>query len=297
MKRRIFWRKTDFAPGRTGGAFRAQLTYGLPGVWARLLAAGLMGLLAANWLQSSASLLQKAGVVDSMPGFADVVLYLFAGMPVFDPAARQEFRVPALWFANQVVFLFLAARAPRAEEGRLGGQLLLRSGRRRIWWTKWISSMTMVLAGYLVQYGAILLAVLCKGGYRSFWIPTQGFSGWILGQSEVACPLGWCIYLYLVPILGSLLLAGVQLALAAAVPFSVSLVTVLVVLAASCYYFSPFLPGNYAMVCRSVLVLPHGVSVWPAAAVCLAGLTVAFFVGQRCFETMDLVPSKKEEMG
>lgn len=213
----------------------------------------------------------------------DYVLYCFRGTePIRELHSLEQLQLPLLWLSCMGLCLLLNLLYPLQDISHFGQQIIVRSGSRVSWWaSKCIWNIISCALYYALALSSIILMALLLGAEFSL-APSADFIEVSFPSVELtAMPsrtdILRCILVQ--PLLTLCTLSLLEMLLSLFIKPVFSLLCSMTILIASVYFFSPFLPGNYAMLLRSALFCTDGLTfksgMWIlpmfSIAACLAG--------------------------
>lgn len=269
---------------------KRDFTGGILCQWKKFLFVALIFAFASGVFYTLAHASAQEGQIHSTPTLLDALIYIFRGMEVYVPAPDKPFEVPAIWMLMNLFLAFIIVSYPSKDLNGYGQHMLLHARSRLQWWAgKCIWNVCCVIVFYLIGLAVILLFTVFAGGKVSFQA-----SGDICGQlSEFHADKVAGFYLMrtvlVLPVLTSLALSLLQMALEFLFRPILSYAIILTVLVASAYYCTPFLLGNESMLLRSKAAMPDGIPFSLSVVIDGAVILAAPVLGYLRFRKSDLL--------
>ena len=184
---------------------------------------------------------------------ADYFVYIYGGMKEYIPDASNPFCFPVVWIIVFMTPMLCLSIYPLKDLHSFGIQIIYRAQSRRVWW---ISKCAWNICSSLLYHGWIILvsALFCV----SLGIPLKNtvnpellqYSLQLNSEQVPICPIQLTPLTLCVPVIISISLNLLQLALALHGNMNFSQLAIAAILLISAYCLSPFLVGNYAMIGR-----------------------------------------------
>lgn len=223
-------------------------------------------------------------------GVMDYIIHYFQGsLPYSLMKHTEAFKIPVEWFCIMIFFSLMIFRYPKEDYKNCGYQYITRSGNKIFWWlSKCIWCVCCVLLGIAGMWAVSGVTALCFGEMRLT-------PGSILNRKAndiiFADSIGWkkitayCIMAIIVLLFFALL----QLVVTFLINDIGALIVNISIIAASAYYLSPLLPGNYLMLKRCTCIYGNGgVSMGQGIMIYSAGCLVLAVIGYICFRQKDI---------
>ena len=289
--------KRKKSPVAKGGGLLGQVRHdwrgGVLHEWKRILPTVLAALLPCAALFVQAKVEVDQGVIGSTPVLGDYLIYLFRGMRVYVYNPDEPFKLPVIWICLNLHLAFIVGNYPFNDLATYGQQSLIRSGRRGQWWAGkclWAVMCTGVF--YLLVYLTVFVFALCTGGIDGLkLLPGQEIGAYYCEVDFTQTdPVSALVFVVVMPIVASLALTQLQLALSFFTRPIYSYMIIVALLLVSAYITSPWLIGNYTMLLRSPLVLPEGgIPLWLGPVVFPLLAILSAVAGWRRFERYDIL--------
>lgn len=201
------------------------------------------------------------GFTDADLSIFDYLLFFLKGERSFVPDWDTRLRIPAVWLLFQIWLHFMLAAYPTQDIRSYGLQIFVRMEKRERWWLgKCVWNMMTVLS----YYGILFFLAIVNGlihGYSFVPVLNADVTVWLYSHQidPAAVTSSQVLLLFIVlPILVSLALGMIQMALSLAVGPFFSFLAVVVYLYLAVYKTTPYFIGNFAMAFRSNWLLPSG---------------------------------------
>lgn len=213
--------------------------------------------------------------------WADYLFYLWGGIKEYIPSPENSFLFPARWLLLYLLLCYSTLHFPYHDLVSLGGQFLPRGGSRLLWW---VSKIIWNIGMTVVSWGLLLLTPLLF-----CWIAKEPISSSITPEFINQLMEGAASFdtfspklstlLIVFPLLFAISISLLQMMLSLFLKPLFSFSIIAVILLASTYLVTPFLPGNYAMIVRSAYVVKHGMSaqggIWVMMIMSVAAILIA----------------------
>lgn len=273
------------------GQWKHDFTVGIVFQWKKIVAFMMyIAIICFMYVQNIESNFQEL-VNGSRPSIGDFILHLFVGMdPVTGFEVKDVFKIPVVWFTIFLILFLLLVSFPKEDFSKCGYQYIIRENTKRCWW---ISKIAWLVTMVVIVFAAMLLVCSLFGiclGNGTLKI-TPEIAEYIENISSEAIPQ---ISIYrmcmITPILIVIGLGTFQMMVSMMGTPILAYSSVLVVLAASAYYTSPYLIGNYLMVLRNEVVLDNGGIYTTVGNWIGIGLTfVSSIIGYGVFKKKDIM--------
>lgn len=223
----------------------------------------------------------------------DYLFYIFAGMKEYIPndPESDSFVFPIKWVLLHLFILYCTLYYPSRDLSSLGLNILLRTKGRIAWWlSKSIWNICYVLAMYGLIFLTVILFCLLMNQPLSLQITPQ----FINDLSEAGSPFDsfsnkLVIVTLLLPLLLSIGWNLLQMTFALVIKPIYSFGVMAVMLLASAYYLTPFLPGNHAMPIRSIYVIENGLQIRDGIIASIILICLSLLIGSLYFCRMDIL--------
>lgn len=221
--------------------------------------------------------------------FMDYIFCLLRGIEPVASERMKETQIPYVWIAIQFVCGFVTLDYIHNDKNGIGRDILIRSKSRFQWWiSKCICNVVMVIGIYV-----IIVAVSAMAAGMNY----QVAGGIHIDLVKAICELRntytssseMVIYILCMPLLFSICISFVQMAMTEFMGPVISLVIILSVDIISVFTNSKWLWGNWSMITRSNLCIDNGISVTWAVIASLSIATVAIIVGGYRFYRSDVL--------
>lgn len=269
-------------------ALRVDLKVGLRGILPVLVG---LSVVSVSCLIVAYVRVDAVGAVDvARLTFADNVALVFAGSLPFEYRPGVMFVPPLGWTLLSMLVLYASLSYPYRDLMGFGQQVLVRENSRVMWL---LSKCIWVLLTCLLSCAAIALTA-------ALWTFVHGqefntllhsdalyLAAMLMGPFKADTLDGSGFLLCIVVVLSSLSL--LQLFLSIFLRPSISFLSMILLLIASAYAQTWYLPGNYLMFVRWGGFIDGGVDMWIGMALCVGAALVFGALGFGCFCKMDLV--------
>ena len=212
------------------------------------------------------------------PTICDYILYIFRGMREYDPNLSEAFNIPAAWFAVQLGIAYFVGNYPTKDTEGYGIQYIIRSGSKCLWVaSKCIYSAIATVQFYLIGYVVVAFWALLFGRFE--FSLSEDIGMYISNiNAEVITDSIFVICVLVLPLLTSIAVSIFQTVLMLVVRPMYSYLAIIVIVSASAYYKTYFLPLNYSMIFRMSPIVAGGLDPYIAVIIdiFLIILTVIF---------------------
>lgn len=199
--------------------------------------------------------LYNSGYIESNASFGDIILFIFRGMKIYIPSPSIKFEIPVTWLACQIFVAYLIGNYINQDMTTYGQQYIMRSTHKSYWLIgKMIYCVISVLSFYCIGYITVLgysLIVRDPSVTLNFDICAYVSETNIELLSKVDLVIG----IIILPILTSIVLSIGQMTLSIWIKPIYSIISIVVYVCASAYYFSYLFIGNYSMILRSKKII------------------------------------------
>ena len=216
----------------------------------------------------------------------DICVYLWQGSP--KPVLRrvESFQIPLFYLVVHVLILFFACYYPARELKTRGRLLILQFKSRDIWWYgKCIWNFIGTFFIYLLFFTVIIIVNFVYEGDFGLSQEMQEQMQGILLEEKNSVILGYCFVLGFIVMLT---MNQVQMVLQLLFPPGVGFVLMMSLLIASFCTETLMLPGNYLMLCRTLL-FENGKAGMLSGCLYMAVIWIIFvFFGKVVMDNKDL---------
>ena len=236
----------------------------------------------------------EQGMIQSTVDYGDYWFYLYGGMCEYIPSPDNPFQFPAVWILIFLVLPFIILNYPFRDMYGVGQQILVRSGRRSLWWlSKCCWNFCGTVLYHLIIQAAGLVLSLAFGVEISNRIHMDFINlVFNIRYQEVWNPSSLPVAALLLPVLVSAAINMLQMTVSLFIRPMFGFFSVAVLLLASAYLLSPLLIGNYAMAFRYDWVLKAGVSMEAGMRIAVILLLLAALTGLVRFWLYDILESE-----
>lgn len=191
---------------------------------------------------------------------ADMLLYLFSGIPEFIPDRTEIFIFPVRWFFLMMMLLYGGLYFPYRDLHTIGVNVLVRSGSRSKWWfSKCIWILFDQIAAYLCIGITLLLFGIVSRTKFSLKITPEIVNNIMQAGSPYDCfPVQIVIMTLTLPFLTTLALCIWQNVISLFVKPIFSYLAIAIIVLTSAYLMNFIFIGNFAMAIRSTYFVPDG---------------------------------------
>lgn len=234
------------------------------------------------------------GMIQNPVDYGDYWFYLYGGMCKYVPSPDNPFQFPAVWILVFLVLPFILLNYPFRDMYGVGQQVLVRSGRRSLWW---LSKCCWNLCGTILYHLIIQTAGLVLSIAFGLEISNRIHMDFVnlvfnIRDQEVCNPSSLPIPVWILPVLVSVAINMLQMTASLFIKPIFSFFAVAVLLLASAYLLSPFLIGNYAMAFRYDWMLKAGVSMGAGMRIAAILLFLAVLSGLVRFRLYDILENE-----
>lgn len=199
--------------------------------------------------------LSTAGYVESNASFGDIILFIFHGMKVYIPSPGIKFEIPITWLACQIFVAYLIGNYINQDMTTYGQQYIMRSTHKSYWLIgKMIYCVISVFSFYCIGYITVLgYSLIARDPSITLNFDICAYVSET--NIELLSKVDLIIGIIILPILTSIVLSIGQMTLSIWIKPIYSIISVVVYVCASAYYFSYLLIGNYSMILRSKKII------------------------------------------
>lgn len=236
----------------------------------------------------------EQGMIQSTVDYGDYWFYLYGGMCEYIPSPDNPFQFPAVWILVFLVLPFVLLNYPFRDMYGVGQQILVRSGRRSLWWLSkccWNFCGT-VLYHLIIQAAGLVLSLVFKVEISNRIHMNFINLVYNIRYQEVWHPSSLPLAALLLPMLVSAAINMLQMTVSLFIRPMFGFFAVAVLLLASAYLLSPLLIGNYAMAFRYDWMLKAGVSMGAGMRIAAILLFLAVLSGLVRFRLYDILESE-----
>lgn len=245
----------------------------------------------SNAFLSHANVYQLAFKKELELSFADLSFLIYQGAPIYVPDPNNPFSIPGFWMSHNLYIAFLMCWYPVIPYLSLQTNVLLACKNRKIWWQKkYITCIFVVLCSYFIEYAVAFFATityktpfafspdLLSGSFNVFVDPNhQNF---------------WWLYVLIFPILVSLAITSMQIALSIKFGLSVSCFLTAIYIALAAYSSNPVFIGNFSMPLRSLLVGVQNGCFNLGIPIIFVMIVTSYLLGQKWFQKADILQNR-----
>ncbi|HIT02007.1 MAG TPA: hypothetical protein IAC21_04185 [Candidatus Enterenecus merdae] len=230
---------------------------------------------------------RSGAVLTAAPGtWMDYMLYCFKGAMPMNASSELVLALPTFWALAMAGCLLLNLDYLLSDLTQAGQQIIFRSGNRRGWYlSKCVWNLCSCGLYMTLICAAVLVFTLLSGGQASAQSTPEileiNFSE-LMTETALLTPGQGVIAAVLLPLMTLMALSMVQMTLCLLLKPILSFVASLAVLVLAVYCNLPWIPGTGAMVIRSGLLLPGGIS--PGMAALVAGGIILLSAGVGCLK-------------
>lgn len=203
----------------------------------------------------------KRGIVDGNIGFGDCIIYFFRGMKEYMPG--EPFEIPIQFMIINILIAYMIGYFPVRDIKEYGKNILVRSKSRLEWWmSKCIWNISIVTVFYIVLYLGMIVGTLLFSDGKFVWSLTlnRSITNVLLGPINSNVDINTLVItIIILTYATTLAMSMVQMTLSLITSPIVSFVIVIVMNIMSAYYMKWFMPGNYLMTYRNILINSNGV--------------------------------------
>lgn len=226
---------------------------------------------------------------------ADYLCYILAGMKAYTPLRDIPFQFPEIWVLIYSYVLMSVLKYPYDNLYTHGTQILIRVKCRGIWWLSKCTYVIIKCIGmFLILYLTISIYCVCRGGNLAGipdYILMLEISDYMQPMEEWSAQV--CTGLFILPAMTAVCIGLMQLLLSLITRPVYAFIGAMVIIIASAYLQSAFLPGSGAMFIRNSAVNPEGMNVSGCLVIAAAYSIICIFVGFVVFKRWDIL--KKED--
>lgn len=230
--------------------------------------------------------------------FADYILCCFRGV---ETRIGGRIIIPLHWVSIFTGALYSSLSYTGINVNEYSIQLITRSRSRGTWWLSmciWCGLSTLFY--FAVAYGVLVLLCLCSGIDISL-INTPEFAEMSLSSGAFSAyePLSTIEVIEIgifLPVFFSVFLNLLQLTLSLFISPSRSFLACIVLLILSCYYTTPALPGNFAIVKRSSYIVTGGLEFELGCEVIILLIMLIVCIGHIKIRQLDFLQKAQERV-
>lgn len=229
------------------------------------------------------------------PSIGDAWIQIFSGVTHFTPTREFQLPIPVDWLILHAILLFFTLGYPTQDLYQYGTQILLRTKKRTAWW---LSKCMWCTLSVLLFYGIGFLVLSVFSAFSgTFSIqPNETICFELFGIRLAGISQTELFWIALVlPVLTSLTLSLLQMTLTFFLTPVYSYCCIIIYILISIYFCVPICIPNCAMILRSSLLLPGGIST-PTALLFLLGILVfSTLLGGFYFSRSDILAGKRKD--
>lgn len=234
------------------------------------------------------------GVITEPVSYGDYWFYLYGGMHKYTPEPGNAFRFPIVWIVVFLVIPFILLNYPFKDMYGVGQQILVRSGKRTVWWLSkccWNFLGTLLYHLIIQGVGIVLFYMLKMDASNRIHMEFIDIV-FLVGHQEVHDPSVIPFFVFVLPVIVSVAINMLQMTLSLFMKPTAGFFVIAVLLLASSYLLSPLLLGNYAMAFRYDWMLVQGVSMGVGGAMATVLLFLSVLLGLVRFRLYDILESE-----
>lgn len=219
-------------------------------------------------------------------GFLVYLTDFYRGIPEYILTDTSIFELPGSWFLYYGYLFFMVGFYPVTDLYGCGMKTLLAAESRG----KWLLSKFMWIAFHVICYfGATLIIMTLWSMLRgNLTTPPDLFHNMYgIDLETIGWGRFWSIWV-IVPVLTAISLAFLQFAVSILFHTITGYITSLTILVVSCYWMTPWLPGNYLMLLRSDLIVDNGVPCSIGIILSIAIIFCSLLTGFIAFRRKDI---------
>lgn len=176
----------------------------------------------------------------------DLLAYLMQGQKILPLEKNDMFNMPFYWFVLQIGYLVSIIFFPRKDFEIHGYQHLIRMKSRGIWWSSkcvWCIFELLFYYGIVVTSAWLVSGVIGEGFYTTKYL--------LIGENLSMLSETQQLFIILViPIVTSIPIALFGTVISMKYNEMMAMMLCMTVVVAEVYWYLPFLPGEYAILCR-----------------------------------------------
>lgn len=199
-------------------------------------------------------------------GFGRYLSYVFQGTIEYIRDIHP-FEVRPDFMLIHIIWAYMIAWYPVRDLQTRGYQIFIRTEKVRYWWYEkciW-TAITMIL-----YYLIIFLTILVYG-------------------RNIRIESGDILYLMFLPCITSFMLALLKILISLILAPVYGFMTIVFLMLLSTFFFSKFLPGNFLMVNRMIIVREGGVTFGMSVSICMVVIAVCFAMGSFYIKKKDIL--------
>lgn len=233
------------------------------------------------------------GMLERAVTFPDLLLYLWKGDKPNILYKEGEFHFPFLWIITQLQLSYIVGRYPTSELYDNHGAYVLIKGGSRFRWLQ--SKCLVILINCLLFYGVtVLFAFIFSelNGFSMQFLIEPSASPLLLTSENNLTGVN-LILLLLLPLLASIALSYVQLAITLFIDSTVGFTFVLGICAASIYFESIFIFPNCSALSRNALFNAGTIDTINAIILLFSIIVTSIFICHIYFGKTDIIKKGK----
>lgn len=259
--------------------------------WPSYIVAVIMGITFFSHMKMMADSLETSHIDLEKATVMNYLFYLVKGMEKYIPSPDNPFEFPVVWMIIFAYGLFLTLQYPFQDMSTCGQQVLIRVGNKGNWWLgKCIWNIVSLVCYFFVLYGTIIVLCKCSGinitlGY------SNNVNETIFGitSNQQIQPKQLLLLVFLLPVFVAICMSIFQMCIGLFIKPIYSFVITMAILVLSAYYQSPWCIGNYAMIMRSEILVPDGMSSLWGIIMCFVFTFTFACVGYNYFKKYDIL--------
>lgn len=234
------------------------------------------------------------GMIKEAVSYGDYWFYLYGGMKKYIPTPGDPFLFPVVWIVIFLILPFILLNYPFQDLYGIGQQIIVRSGRRTIWWLSkcgWNILGTLIYHFLIQVTGGVLFYIFHKDLSNKIHMDFVKLA-FNAEQQEIWMRYSLPFMVIILPVIVSAAINLLQMTFSLFIKPVFGFFTVAAVLLSSAYLLSPALIGNYAMAYRCSWMLKEGVSAASGLILSIILLFLAAFLGLIKFYIYDILESE-----
>lgn len=221
--------------------------------------------------------------------FIDYIFYLTCGMEPVLPENMDEVTIPFVWMAVQFLCCLVTLDYVYGDQKSFGKDILIRTKSRVQWWiSKCVCITLMTMAVYIIMYTISFIVSLINYGV-SGELHLDLLRSICLLRNSYIYSHEMSVFLLTVPILFSVCISLLQMAISQFTGPIFSLVIILSTDILSVFTNNKYLWGNWSMILRSDICIENGISVGFAIAASLITGVIGVIIGGFKFYKRDIL--------
>ncbi len=228
--------------------------------------------------------LKYLGIPETKDDCGTYLCYLFLGSHEFIKDV-YPYEVPLVLFLLLALFAYQIAYDPIRDLQKRGQQIFIRCYSQGIWWfEKCIWLLLNVLIFFLMIY---VFAIILTGNMKS--VPDLQVVDALFGIQKTAEAGEWLLYLYVLPVVTVFAMSCLQVVVSMMTVPAGGFFTVLFLYLFSFYQLRIYLPGNYLMMRRTILLHEKGIEFSEAFPIAAGIALISILAGTFYIKRKDLI--------